>query len=126
MKKPIILVADDDAALVRALALRLRRDGYDVVEAADGYNALARSVEQKPDVLILDINMPAGSGFSVHERKSKVAPHRDAPVIYITGDASDQAMTRAVRLGAFTLLRKPLDYYTLLAAVQNALQPKAA
>jgi len=126
MKKPTILVADDDLALVRALALRLRHEGYDVVEAADGYNALARSVEEKPDVMILDINMPAGSGFSVQERKSKVAPQMDAPVIYITGDPSDQAMDKAVRLGAFTLLSKPLDYCTLLAAVQNALQPKAA
>ena len=67
-----ILIADDDRNLLQALTVRLDAAGYDVITTQDAYQALDFARKHRPDLLLLDINMPAGSGFSVHERIAKV------------------------------------------------------
>lgn len=126
MRTPRVLIADDDAALAKAIALRLRHAGYDVVIVADGYSAMAQAVELAPDLLILDINMPAGNGFTVQERLAKLPRLSAAPVIYVTGDTSDETVALARSLGAFGLLHKPFDFDVLLEGVRNALAAPAA
>ena len=127
-RKPRILVADDDARLTLALRLRLERDGYayEVIVATDGYNALARTLESQPDVLVLDVHMPAGDAFSVQDRLAKATHRPPVPVIYITGDASSAATRDAVKHHATAVLHKPFGYDQLLSVIRRALDRRAA
>ena len=68
MDKPKILIDDDGEDLILAPSLRLRSEGYDVVIARDGYQGLQRARSENPDLLILDVKMPAGDGFSIQQR----------------------------------------------------------
>lgn len=124
--RPKILVADDNARLVQALSLQLQHAGYDVIGVVDGYNALARAVAEGLDLMILDVNMPAASGFAVVERAMSASSGTRPPVIYITGDTSDQTFEKALQLGAYTVVHKPIRIRTLLEAVANALDRAAS
>lgn len=126
MNPPKILIADDDHRLARALSERLRSVGYDVVIANDAYHATSDAHREKPDLLILDIHMPAGKGFCVQERVGRSATLSDVPVIYVTGDTSDEALAHAERLGAVAMFYKPVKVDRLLEAIERTLQPKAA
>ncbi len=126
MAKPCILLADDDASLTAALKKRLAHHGFDVMTVGDSYNALAQAVSRTPDVIILDVNMPAGDGFTVHERMRKIGAVEqprllDIPVIYLTGDQSLRLDDLASRLGAFAMLHKPFEFDHLLNTVYEAI-----
>lgn len=121
MKKYKILVAEDDSPLLNSIRIRLTSEGYEVLCAHDGYQAVAMAGEQRPDLLILDINMPAGDGFSVQDRVWKMVHMRRIPIVYITGDSSQDLLDRAHDLGARSLLRKPFDTLELLRIVKEAL-----
>ena len=123
MKKKI-LVIDDDPKIVQALQIRLKSAGYEVLTAADGVYGLHLAREGKPDLVILDIMMPVGGGFSVAHRLREQA--LEVPVIFIT--ASKQAGLRemANHLGTVGFLEKPYEQEELLAAVAKALRTKPA
>ena len=126
--RPRVLIADDDNGLLKALQVRLEHVGFEVITAVDGYRALVEAREDLPDVLVLDINMPAGDGFSVQNRIEKLQasenkPSRRVPVIYITGDKSDDVKELAKKLGAFALLYKPLDADRLCETIMQAMAP---
>ena len=125
-RRPKILLADDDSKLLMALKIRLEKAGAEVVTATDGYNSLAKARTEKPDLLILDINMPAGDGFSVLERLEKTPSGHSLPVIYLTGDHSNRLDEMAEDLGAYAIFHKPVNSRQLIEAVYNALLPKAA
>lgn len=125
-KQPVVLIADDDSNLLNALRLRLQEDDFDVVTAKDSYNALAVAVQRVPDLLILDVNMPAGDGFSVQERLQKLDALREVPVIYVTGDKSQRLDDVAEQHGAIALFHKPFDSERLIATIRQVLKPKAA
>jgi DNA-binding response OmpR family regulator len=116
-----ILVAEDDRQLLRSLGIRLRAAGYEVVEAQDGYQAVAFASKQVPDLLLLEVNMPAGDGFSVQKRLWKMPSLRRTPVVYITGDSAEALDTRAHEMGAVAVLRKPFETADLLATIKGAL-----
>jgi len=126
MDKPTILIVDDDPDLLESLSIRLRRDGFDVSVAADGYQGLQRARTECPDVLILDIHMPAGDGFSIQERLQAMS-FPWPPVVYLTGDKSIRAEIGVKRLGAFAVVYKPFDYSKLLDIVRRAVSaPRVA
>ena len=120
-----ILVADDDQAVVQLLAILLKKAGYEVIVAMDGFQAVEFAHKHHPDLLILDVNMPAGSGLSVQERIQKIAALCTARIIYLTGDKSDRVIADAGKLGAYKILYKPLDRTQLLQAVAGALDESA-
>ncbi|MEZ6244067.1 MAG: response regulator transcription factor [Phycisphaerales bacterium] len=120
-----VLIADDDVPFTTAVSVRLRSEGYDVVVAQDGYMALDTAVKQKPDLLILDINMPAGNGFSVHERLRQHAHMSTVPLIYVTGERNEWLRDSSLEHGAFGFLRKPFDSEELLTLVRQALGQEA-
>src|SRR4051812_16244308 len=95
-----ILIADDDSALARLMGLSLRKAGYEVIVAADGCQAVEFAHKHKPDLYILDVNMPAGTGISVHERVQKSLNLCMSPIIYLTGDKREEVKVRAQQLGA--------------------------
>lgn len=121
MSKHKILIADDDPAILESLAIRLRAAGYEVVCTQDGYQAVAMAGKQWPDLLLLDIGMPAGDGFSVQERVWKMAHMQRIPVVYLTGDRSAVLENTARTLGAYTLLHKPFETAELLRVVEEAI-----
>ena len=120
MEKPKILIVDDDKELILSLSLRLRNEGYDVFSAADGYQGLEQAINEKPDLLILDVKMPAGDGFSIQERllsQGTVWP----PVIYLTGDKSIATELKVKKFGAFAVIYKPFEVAEFLRTVKQAL-----
>jgi DNA-binding response OmpR family regulator len=121
MKTYKVLVAEDDSALLKSIRLRLTAEGYEVLCAQDGYQAVAIAREASPDVLVLDINMPAGDGFSVQDRVWRMVSMRRTPIVYITGDGSQHLLERAHKLGARSLLKKPFSSSELVEAIRDAL-----
>ncbi len=120
MEKSTIRIVDDDPELLQSLSLRLRREGFDVAVAANGYRGLERAKREFPDVLILDIHMPAGEGFSVQDRLQKMTGPWPL-VIYLTGDRSLRSDLMCKKLGAFAVIHKPFDIARLLETVRRAL-----
>lgn len=121
MDRKRILLGDDDADFARVLGNRLKAHGYDVIVALDGYQALDFAVKHDPDLLILDINMPAGNGFSVHERLRNLARMGMKPLIFITGEDGAWVERSALEHGAFGFLRKPFESEDLMRLVRQSL-----
>ncbi len=101
-----ILIADDDAMVREAVARILAVFGYEVVKAADGEEALAL-LEPDFDLIILDINMPEMDGFEVLDRLN--ALDLGIPVIFLTGAGSMEYAVKAVNLGAYDFISKPIE-----------------
>ncbi len=116
-----ILIADDDKKLIQMLAVQLRREGYQVISVQDGYQALDFACREEPDLLLLDVNMPAGDGFSVQERLLKMPRFATIPVIYLTGERSDRVTNSSSDVGAFAVIHKPFEMPQLLEKVRAAL-----
>lgn len=126
MDKATILVADDDRQMLDLMKLHLEHAGHQVVCVQDAYFALAKASREKPDLIVLDVNMPCGNGFSVQERLNKMTELAGVPVIYVTGDRSDQVASASRCLGAFALIHKPFDADDLIDKVHLALTNNAA
>jgi two-component system OmpR family response regulator len=118
-----ILIADDDAEIGTLLSVFLRNIGYEVITAVDGCQAVAFARRYEPDLLILDVNMPAGSGLSVHERIQKMQGINKRPVIYLTGDKSDRMLKTIQHMNPHRILHKPIESSELLLTVRTALEP---
>ncbi len=125
MAKSKILIIDDDPNLLESLSLRLRHEGYDVIVATDGHRGLKRAMMESPDLLVLDIHMPGGDGYSVQEGLQMMAGPWP-PVIYLTGDNSLRADLSAKKLGPAAVICKPFDTAHFLEIVQRALASAAA
>ncbi|MFK7788079.1 MAG: response regulator [Phycisphaeraceae bacterium] len=125
-RKPRILIADDNTDLLAALKLRLEHCNAEVITAQDGYNALAKAAQCQPDILILDINMPAGDGFSVMGRMSNLPGMKGTKTIFMTGDHSERLDKMAYDMGALEVFHKPLQMKSLVSTVRAAIQPRAA
>jgi len=115
-----VLIADDDLGLLAAMRVRLESEGFTVISTQDAYQAVEQARKSLPDLLILDINMPAGSGFSVQQRLDNIPELADTPVIYITGEDPDQVDSIAERFGAFAVLHKPFETTTLIETSKKA------
>ncbi len=120
-----ILVVDDEQDIVRALTIRLRSNGYEVIPAFDGEEAVLLAHKDNPDLVILDIRMPAGDGFSAAERLKQSEHTRHIPVIFLTGSPDRSAEGKAAALGARFYIKKPYDAEELLDAVRRALAAEA-
>jgi DNA-binding response OmpR family regulator len=121
MDKPRILIVDDDPDLRRGLNLRLRANHYDTSYATDGFSAMAMAQKERPDLIILDIGLPAGDGFVVLERLQQVAALACIPVIVLTARDPQYNKERALKAGATGFIQKPADNEELLDAVRAAL-----
>ncbi len=119
-----VLIADDDTSLLEAMSCRLEHAGYTVFTTQDGYQALAIARRELPDLLILDINMPAGSGVSVLERVRTVDGMDQTPVIFITGQEPGSFSLSEQQSGNARLIRKPFDAGTLLSTINECLDPR--
>jgi DNA-binding response OmpR family regulator len=121
-QKKKILIVDDERDIVKALMIRLQGAGYEVVTAFDGAQAIFVAHKEKPDLILLDIRMPAGNGFSVAEKLKHSVNTFSIPVIFLTGSPERNAEERAVTLGARFYIKKPYDPEELLDAIKRALE----
>lgn len=115
-----ILVVDDDLELLRLIAFALRQAGYLIVEAQDGPSALATFESERPDLVILDVNMPRLNGFEVLKRIR--AGGAVTPVMMLTVRATEEDQVQGLDLGADDYLTKPFSPRSLLARVRALLR----
>src|SRR5260370_2109812 len=118
-KKTTILVADDDPQLLRLVTRNLQFEGYEVLPASDGQQALEQIEAQTPDLVLLDVMMPKLDGFSVCHR---VREFSAVPIIMITARGQEQDKIRGLDLGADDYLTKPFSVDELLARVRAVLR----
>jgi len=116
-----ILVVDDEPDLAAILANRLRRAGYEVAVAGDGVAALEAIGRERPDLALLDVQMPRLDGLETVRRLRAVAATAAMPVIVMTANAEAADRTRALASGADACLAKPFETAELLACVRNLL-----
>lgn len=121
MAKHKILVVDDDPDLVRALRLRLRANNYEITTAGDGYSAIATAQKEHPDLIVLDLGLPAGDGFVVLERLQKSDSLSAVPVIVLSARDPQDNEKRALKAGAAAFFQKPADNEELLNVIRVSL-----
>jgi len=119
--KPKILIVDDDPDLRRGLNLRLRANHYDTSYATDGFSAIAMAQKERPDLIILDIGLPAGDGFVVLDRLQQSAALSAIPVIVLTARDPEFNRERTLKAGATAFLQKPADNSELLNVIRATL-----
>jgi DNA-binding response OmpR family regulator len=121
MSQKKILVVDDDPDVRLGLQLRLAANHYDVIFAADGVASIAEARKHMPDLMILDLGLPAGDGFSVLERLKVNESLSAIPVIVLSGRDRVGNWDRAMKAGAKTFLQKPVANDKLLAVIRLVL-----
>ena len=119
--RQVVVVAEDDEDILRLVATRLERDGYDVFEARDGAQALAAVRERRPALVLLDVSMPALDGMEVLARIRGDESLAGTRVVFLTAMAQEQDVRRAFEAGVDGYVRKPFSLGELSAKVAELL-----
>jgi CheY-like chemotaxis protein len=106
---PRILIADDSRFQIDLLSRSLEQQGFEVASALDALQAWMTALRASPDAIVLDINMPAGSGIEVLKRLKGSAKTRHIPVVVVSGNSEPAIEERAKRVGAAAFFHKPVD-----------------
>jgi two-component system NtrC family response regulator len=120
MKKPLVLVVEDDESVRRVLKMQLDEAGYEVATAANVSRAEAIAREQSPALIITDLMMPDASGLDLLQRVR--AEGMNTTVIIITAFGTVETAVAAMRAGAYDYITKPIDYDALIVAVGRAME----
>jgi DNA-binding NtrC family response regulator len=115
-----ILVVDDEMPIRRTLREILEFEQYDVEEAEDGFECLAKVQKEKYDVVIMDIKMPKMDGIETLERLQILSP--ETPVVMVSGHGNIETAVDAVKKGAFDYISKPPDLNRMLITIRNAME----
>ena len=119
-----VLVVDDSRLNIQFITDILQDAGYKVHSCNSGLPVVAMTHKLKPDIILLDIIMPGIDGFEVCRQLKEDYEIKDIPVIMVTAKTDSQDIKRALDLGAFDYIKKPLDKDEVLARVQSALRFK--
>ncbi len=120
--KPMIMVVEDEAALVTVLRYNLEKEGYRVCEATDGEEALTVAAENAPDLVLLDWMLPMMSGIEVCRQLRRKPRHREVPIIMLTARGEEGDKVRGLNTGADDYMTKPFSMPELLARVRALLR----
>ena len=126
--KPIILVVDDEPKNIELLEAYLVPQGYEIVKAANGEEALEKLFSNQIDVMLLDVMMPDTDGFEVIRRirqDNKYRDHRRLPIILVTALRETEDRIKGIDAGCDDFLSKPVDKMELLARVRSLVKVKA-
>jgi DNA-binding response OmpR family regulator len=121
--RPALLLVDDDPTLLSLLSRRMAREGYEVVSASSGPEALRLLEQRWPALLIIDLMMPGMDGFELAARVKRIA---DLPIIVLSAVDASEAKVRALEDYAEDYVTKPFDPDELVARVQRVLQRAAS
>ena len=122
MAKPLVMVVEDESALVTMLRYNLEKEGYRVCEASDGEEALTVLSECDPDLVLLDWMLPIMSGIEVCRQIRRKPKTRDLPVIMLTARGEEADKIRGLNIGADDYLTKPFSLPELMARVRALLR----
>lgn len=117
------LVADDDLALADVVSFTLRRAGFEVITAHDGQAALDRWQAERPDIIILDLNMPKLSGLQVCQR---VRAQGDTPIIILSVRGDEDDIVRGLQIGADDYIVKPFSPRQLVARAEAVMRRRTS
>ena len=118
-----VLLIDDDNIFLLSIGVRLKAMGYTVCTAKDAASAITVVRKTSPDVIVLDVSLPAGDGFLVAERLQSLIASAVTPIIFVTASEKPGLRERAMKLGAVAFLSKPFDALKLADAIESALSP---
>jgi DNA-binding response OmpR family regulator len=116
-----ILIVDDDKQIVLLLASRLKANNYEIIVAYDALQAVAMAFSEKPDLILLDMKMPAGSGISVMDDLRNSVNTALIPVIVITAYPSIEIQQKVKEMGAVGFISKPFKAEDLLPRIRKVL-----
>jgi DNA-binding response OmpR family regulator len=115
-----VLIIEDDEKIAMALALRVNAAGYQATTTYDALTGLSAAVTNPPALVLLDISMPAGNGFSIAERIQALNPI-PPPIIFLTASKKPDFREKAKKLGAAGYFEKPYEAEELFGAIRQAL-----
>lgn len=118
-----ILIADDEPNIIISLEFLLKREGYEVVVAHDGAEALERVRVERPDLAILDVMMPRLNGFEVCQALRQDPDFRDVRIMMLTAKGRDTEVSKGLALGADLYMTKPFSTRELIAQVKALIEP---
>jgi DNA-binding response OmpR family regulator len=116
-----ILIVEDDPDVRQGMHVRLKANNYDTFFAADALSSMVEARKHEPDLIILDLGLPAGDGFIVMERLKAIPSLAVIPIIVVSARAGLPNQERALKSGAKAFLEKPVDNAELLAVIRKTL-----
>ena len=125
-KKRKVLIIDDDKSVVELLSSFLREGGYEVIIALDPVQGFMAAQRQAPDVILLDVAMPAGGGLPLLKKLSGSSKLHRIPVVVISALSDPEVEADALAAGARVFLKKPLERGPVMTLVQGILTPPKA
>lgn len=118
-----IMIVDDSASLRQVVGIALKGAGYDVIEACDGRDALAKLTGQKVHLIISDVNMPNMDGIAFVKEVKKIAEHKFVPIIMLTTESQEAKKQEGQAAGAKAWVVKPFQPAQMLTAVSKLVMP---
>jgi len=125
MSKARILIVDDEPDIIMSLTMRLRANDYEVISAMDGMQATTTALREKPDLVVLDIGMPAGDGHVVAQRLRENVTTMHIPIIFLTARTADDDYMKALQQRVDKYLTKPYQPEQLLESIEECLDKVA-
>jgi DNA-binding response OmpR family regulator len=116
-----ILVVDDETELLKALSIRLKTSGYEVITASDGQEGLEKAKSLNPDLIVLDILMPKMDGYEVCRMLKFDEKYKSIPVIMLTAKAQDIDKAMGKKVGADDYITKPFETQDLVDKIKKYL-----
>lgn len=126
VKEPLVAIVDDDRESREVLSLALGLEGFKVQSVANGLKLISLLKVERPDVILLDVNMSWIDGFGLCSAVKQNEEFSDIPVIFITGRASSEDRRRGLEVGAVAYFTKPVDMAALVAEIRFLLSPVSA
>jgi chemosensory pili system protein ChpA (sensor histidine kinase/response regulator) len=118
---PLVMIVDDSLTVRKITSRMLQREGFDVLTAKDGVDALELLAEHTPDVILLDIEMPRMDGFEFTKNVKGSAAHANIPIVMITSRTAEKHRKRAADLGVDLYIGKPYQEDELLRHLRDML-----
>ncbi|MFM9916260.1 MAG: response regulator transcription factor [Rhizobacter sp.] len=116
-----ILIADDEPNIVISLEYLMKREGYEVIVARDGTQALEAIVRERPSLVLLDVMMPGKTGFDVCQEVRATPGVKDTPILMLTAKGRDTDIAKGMAMGATAYLAKPFSTREIAAKVRELL-----
>ena len=118
-EKKTILVVDDEKSIMELLVFNLQKEGYNTLEAYDGVTAVEMAINEKPDLILLDVILPNESGISICQQ---LRENNKTPIIFVTSKNSSMDELECMTLGGDDFIAKPYDPLVLLAHIAAVLK----
>jgi len=119
-----ILLVDDEPDIIKTVQVRLEKNGYAVITAIDGQDALAKARSENPDLIILDLMLPKLNGYQVCRMLKFDEQYKKIPIIIFTARTQDQDKQTSQEVGADAYISKPFESSVLLEKIETLLNIK--